>query len=90
MNTNLIKNAILDQKAREIAKSDLEFKKQATELKNQVDTLTTQITELKDKVVSQSTTTPTPAPAKSMTLIHLCLLAGGLLGGYLLFKFIKK
>lgn len=67
------------------ALKELELKKEQQVLKDKVDELDSKIS----KAVAQ-TSVSTPAPAKSMTLIHVGLLAGGVLGGYLLFKFMNK
>jgi hypothetical protein len=88
--TNLIQNAILDEKAKITLQNQIAVKKEAEDLKKEVSNLTTKISELQDKVVAQPMVTSTPVPAKSMTLIHVGLLAGGLVVGYLLFKIIKK
>jgi hypothetical protein len=89
-NTNFIQNAILDEKAKITLQNQIAVKKEAEDLKKEVSNLTTQISELQDKVVAQPMVTSTPAPAKSMTLMHVGLLTGGIVVGYFLFKIIKK
>lgn len=92
MNTNFIQNAVLDLKERQKLEAQSQLLKDASDLKNQVANLNSQVTELQDKVVAQPmvASTPAPAPAKSMTLMHVGLLAGGILVGYFLFKMLKK
>jgi len=69
----------------------LQKEKEATE--SRIKTLESSLANFQDKAVTQTSTpsTPiTPAPAKSMTLMHVGLLAGGVLLGYLVFKMAKK
>ena len=82
------KQAIVEQKIKEQqALEEIQIKKEQQVLQEKLDALDSKIS----KAVSQtSVSTPAPAPAKSMTLIHVGLLAGGVLGGYLLFKFMNK
>ena len=91
-NTNFIQNAVINEKARIQLEAQAQLKKEASDLKNQVANLNSQVTELQDKVVAQPmvASTPTPAPAKSMTLIHVGLLAGGLVLGYFVSKMVSK
>jgi hypothetical protein len=88
--TNLIQNAILDEKAKITLQNQIAVKKEAEDLKKEVSNLTTKISELQDKVVAQPIVASTPAPAKSMTLMHVGLLVGGVAVGYFLFKMVKK
>ena len=89
-NSNLLQNVVLDEKAKITLQNQIAVKKEAEELKKQVSNLTTQISELQDKVVAQPVVALTPAPAKSMTLMHVGLLAGGVVLGYFVFKMMKK
>ena len=80
------KQAIVEQKIKEQqALEEIQIKKEQQVLQEKLDALDSKIS----KAVSQ-TSVLTPVPAKSMTLIHVGLLAGGLVVGYLLFKIIKK
>ena len=89
--TNFLQQtAVLDAEARLQLEAKAQLKKEAEDLKNQLNSVNSKITDLEKKVVSQPIVSSTPAPAKSMTLIHVGLLAGGVLGGYLLFKFMNK
>jgi len=77
-----------------VAKKDAEakaeeLKKEKEALQTKLDTLESSITKLQDKAVAQ-TNTPAPAPVKSMTLIHVGLLAGGLVLGYFITKMVSK
>jgi len=77
-----------------VAKKDAEakaeeLKKEKEALQTKLDTLESSISKLQDKAVAQ-TNTPAPAPAKSMTLIHVGLLAGGLVLGYFITKMVSK
>jgi hypothetical protein len=89
-NSNLLQNVVLDEKAKITLQNQIAVKKEAEELKKQVSNLTTQISELQDKVVAQPMVASTPTPAKSMTLIHVGLLAGGLVLGYFVSKMVSK
>lgn len=80
--------------AKFISKKDAEakaeqLKKEKEALQTKLDTIDSSISKLQDKVVAQSNT-PAPAPAKSMTLIHVGLLVGGLALGYLITKMVSK
>jgi len=69
------------------------LKKEKEATQSRIDKLESTITKLQDKVVAQpitNTQAPTPAPAKSMTLIHIGLLVAGIVIGYYVFKMIKK
>ena len=80
------KQAIVEQKIKEQqALEEIQIKKEQQVLQEKLDALDSKIS----KAVSQ-TSVLTPAPAKSMTLIHVGLLAGGIVVGYFLFKMIKK
>jgi F0F1-type ATP synthase assembly protein I len=73
--TNFLQqNAVLDAEARLQLEAQAKLKKEAEDLKNQL-----------DSVNSKSS-----APAKSMTLIHIGLLVGGIVVGYYAFKMFKK
>jgi len=86
--------AIVKQK-QELAKKLAEQKekeklqKEKDTLQTKVDVLEKNIEKLEDKVVAQ-TPASTPTPAKSMTLMHVGLLAGSIVVGYFAFKIIKK
>jgi hypothetical protein len=70
---------------------ELRIKKEQQVLQSKLNELDSKISNLEGKSVSSaSTIASTPAPAKSMTLMHIGLLAGGLVGGYLIFKFMNK
>ena len=69
------------------------LKKEKEALQTKLDKLDSSISKLEDKVVAQSMTNtqaPAPAPAKSMTLMHVGLLVGGLVVGYLITKMVSK
>jgi len=83
---DLFKQISLQKEAEKLQKE-----KEATE--SRIKTLESSLANFQDKAVTQTSTpaTPvTPTPAKSMTLMHVGLLAGGLVGGYLIFKFMNK
>ena len=86
----LDRNAVLDESARIQLEAKAQLKKEAEDLKNQLDLVNSKITDLEKKVVSQPIVSSTPAPAKSMTLIHIGLLVGGIVVGYYAFKMFKK
>ena len=68
---------------------ELRIKKEQQVLQSKLNELDSKISNLEGKSVAQ-TSASTPTPAKSMTLMHVGLLAGGIVGGYLLFKFMNK
>jgi len=82
------KQAIAEQTIKQQqALEEIQIKKEQQVLQEKLDALDSKIS----KAVSQtSISTPAPTPAKSMTLIHVGLLAGGLVGGYFIFKFMNK
>ena len=89
--TNFLQqNAVLDAEARLQLEAKAQLKKEAEDLKNQLNSVNSKITDLEKKVVSQPIVSSTPAPAKSMTLIHIGLLVGGIVVGYYAFKMFKK
>ena len=89
--TNFLQqNAVLDAEARLQLEAQAKLKKEAEDLKNQLDLVNSKITDLEKKVVAQPIVSSTPAPAKSMTLIHIGLLVGGIVVGYYAFKMFKK
>ena len=80
------KQAIVEQKIKEQqALEEIQIKKEQQVLQEKLDALDSKIS----KAVSQ-TSVLTPAQAKSMTLMHVGLLTGGIVVGYFLFKMIKK
>jgi hypothetical protein len=79
--------AIMEAKGLE----ELRIKKEQQVLQSKLNELDSKISNLEGKSVSSaSTISSTPTPAKSMTLMHIGLLAGGLVGGYFIFKFMNK
>jgi len=73
--------AIMEAKGLE----ELRIKKEQQVLQDKLDALDSKIS----KVVAQ-TPASTPTPAKSMTLMHVGLLVGGIVVGYFAFKMMKK
>ena len=69
------------------------LKKEKEALQTKLDKLDSSISKLEEKVVAQPLTNTqaiTQPPAKSMTLIHVGLLAGGLVLGYFITKMVSK
>ena len=85
---NLLKQ-ISDQKKEEALLKEKEA------VQSRLDTLESSLAKFKDKEVGEPlkntpAVAPAPAPAKSMTLIHVGLLAGGLVLGYFITKMVSK
>jgi len=79
---------IAEQK--ELEAKAVELKKEKDELQSKFDALQSSVDKLQDKAVAQTTSTSTPAPAKSKTLMYAGLLAGGLVLGYFITKMVSK
>ena len=80
------KQAIAEQTIKQQqALEEIQIKKEQQVLQEKLDALDSKIS----KAVAQ-TSVSTPAPAKSMTLIHVGLFVGGVVVGYLLSKYMKK
>jgi len=79
--------AIMEAKGLE----ELRIKKEQQVLQSKLNELDSKISNLEGKSVSSAQTpASTPTPAKSMTLMHVGLLAGGIVVGYFAFKMLKK
>jgi len=82
---------LADQK--ELEAKTLALQKDKDALQSKFDALQSSIDKLQEKSNTQTNTlavASTPTPAKSMTLMHVGLLAGGIVVGYFAFKMLKK
>jgi hypothetical protein len=77
--------AIMEAKGLE----ELRIKKEQQVLQSKLNELDSKISNLEGKSVSPASAVA-PTPAKSMTLMHIGLLAGGIVVGYFAFKMMKK
>jgi len=78
---------------KELELKSLTLQKDKDALQSKFDALQSSIDKLQEKSNTQTNTpalASTPAPAKSMTLMHVGLLVGGIVIGYFAFKMIKK